>query len=242
MRDTAHLSLVEVGAYNRILDHYYASGGPIDMTEAQVMRLCAAVTPEEQSAVKFVLKEFFVFEIDDGCYHNNRADRELVSMAEHHHRLSEAGKRGNAVRWQSADDRDGIAGRSRGDTRGDRISTTTITSTSTSTVTAKKVNPKKDLLARSRKSYGSKPPAPASDSVIFIPLSGTNKETGESYQHGVTPADVALYDESFPAVDVMQTLREIRAWCLANPTRCKTHRGVRRFITSWMHRVQNGGR
>jgi hypothetical protein len=37
----------------------------------------------------------------------------------------------------------------------------------------------------------------------------------------------------YPAVDATQTFREIRAWCLANPSRRKTARGVRRFINQW---------
>jgi len=46
----------------------------------------------------------------------------------------------------------------------------------------------------------------------------------------------AWFDELerlYPAVDAVQTFREIRAWCIANPARCKTARGVRRFINQW---------
>jgi uncharacterized protein YdaU (DUF1376 family) len=126
IRDTSHLSLVEVGAYNRILDHYYASSGPLCMTEAQVMRLCAAVTPEECEAVKYVLSAYFILEPEDGCYHNPRADKELLSMAEHHARLSEAGRKGGLNSVQARLE----AGLKRGNKRGASISTITTTTTS----------------------------------------------------------------------------------------------------------------
>lgn len=40
-------------------------------------------------------------------------------------------------------------------------------------------------------------------------------------------------DRLYPAVDPDQTLREIRGWCLGNPVKCKTRRGVKAFITRW---------
>jgi hypothetical protein len=44
----------------------------------------------------------------------------------------------------------------------------------------------------------------------------------------------------FPAVDVIEQLRLMRAWCLANPTRRKTKSGILRFVTSWLAKEQNG--
>ena len=46
-------------------------------------------------------------------------------------------------------------------------------------------------------------------------------------------------DRLYPAVDPVQTLREIRGWCIGNPTRTKTKRGVKAFITSWFAREQD---
>lgn len=45
----------------------------------------------------------------------------------------------------------------------------------------------------------------------------------------------------FPAVDVPQTLNEIRAWNIANPARRKTLRGIKHHITTWMSKEQNRG-
>jgi uncharacterized protein YdaU (DUF1376 family) len=43
----------------------------------------------------------------------------------------------------------------------------------------------------------------------------------------------------FPAVQVMQELRNMRAWLDANPTRRKTKRGIKRFIVGWLSKEQD---
>ena len=44
----------------------------------------------------------------------------------------------------------------------------------------------------------------------------------------------------YPAVDVPATLKQMRGWCIGNPTKLKTPRGIRRFITRWCDKDQNG--
>ena len=44
----------------------------------------------------------------------------------------------------------------------------------------------------------------------------------------------------YPNVDIPATLRQMRGWCLGNPQKLKTPRGIRRFITGWCERDQNG--
>lgn len=48
-------------------------------------------------------------------------------------------------------------------------------------------------------------------------------------------------EAAYPDVDAIPTLREIRAWCISNPTKCKTERGVQRFINRWFEKEQNHG-
>jgi uncharacterized protein YdaU (DUF1376 family) len=73
---TADLSLIEMGAYDRLLDHYYAEEGPLPAELERCYRLAGAVTKAEQEAVRHVLGKFFVL-AEDG-YHNERADEELA--------------------------------------------------------------------------------------------------------------------------------------------------------------------
>jgi hypothetical protein len=78
-----------------------------------------------------------------------------------------------------------------------------------------------------------RPPAPPA--VITIPLN-------DGSEHGISQADVDDWGATFPAVDVMQQLRQMRAWCFAKPERRKTRRGVNAFIVNWLGREQNSGR
>lgn len=57
-----------------------------------------------------------------------------------------------------------------------------------------------------------------------------------------TQAQVDEWGAAYPAVDVAQQLRQMRAWCIANPTRRKTARGVQSFIVGWLTKEQNSGR
>ncbi len=57
-----------------------------------------------------------------------------------------------------------------------------------------------------------------------------------------TQAQVDDWGQAYPAVDVAQQLRQMRAWCNANPTRRKTARGVEAFIVGWLTKEQNSGR
>lgn len=52
---------------------------------------------------------------------------------------------------------------------------------------------------------------------------------------------IALWRETYPAVDVEQELRRMIAWLEANPSKKKTRRGIERFINSWLARTQDSG-
>ena len=80
-KDTAHLTMLEHGAYRLLLDRYYGTeqGIPAD----QAHRLARARTKEEKQAVDDVLAEFF--QLVDGAWMNKRADEEI---AKHHKKLA----------------------------------------------------------------------------------------------------------------------------------------------------------
>ena len=61
-------------------------------------------------------------------------------------------------------------------------------------------------------------------------------------QFVVTESKQAEYRTAYPGVDVTLELRSIRQWCLDNPTRKKTLRGVPRFLNAWLSKAQNSGR
>lgn len=50
---------------------------------------------------------------------------------------------------------------------------------------------------------------------------------------------LAEWERLYPGVNVRQAIAEMRGWCLSNPTRRKTRKGVQTFVTSWLGREQN---
>jgi hypothetical protein len=78
-------------------------------------------------------------------------------------------------------------------------------------------------------------PSPASPPpAIGLPLN-----TGDDFP--ITSDQVVEFRGLYPAVDVMQQLRAMRAWCIANPTKRKTRSGVMRFVNSWLAKEQDKG-
>ena len=72
---------------------------------------------------------------------------------------------------------------------------------------------------------------------IFIKLN-TNR-IGETF--AVTEGFVSQMKELYPAVDVEQELRNMKAWLMSNPQRRKTFKGIPKFINSWLAREQDKG-
>ncbi len=101
--DTMSLSMMEQGAYDRLLDHYYASEKPIPLNTDRAAIICRAVTMEERAAVQMVLDTYFQ-KREDG-WHNARADKEIgLSMVR-----SKAGKQGADGKWHGKPDGKGDA-------------------------------------------------------------------------------------------------------------------------------------
>lgn len=82
---------------------------------------------------------------------------------------------------------------------------------------------------------GAAPVKPAAPAVIGIPLND-----GSDYP--ITEAQVREFTDLYPAVDVSQALREMRAWCVSNPTHRKTKTGVLRFVNRWLAKEQDQAR
>jgi uncharacterized protein YdaU (DUF1376 family) len=93
---TAHLTMLEDGAYNRLLRKYYATEKPLPADIKQVQRLAGARTKEEREAVENVLREFFTLH-DDG-WHQSRCDAEIAAFRDW--QVNKEGKRENAKERQ----------------------------------------------------------------------------------------------------------------------------------------------
>jgi uncharacterized protein YdaU (DUF1376 family) len=72
---TAHLSMLEDGAFRRLLCVYYRDEKPLPLDTKAVQRLVGARSKDERAAVETVLEEFFT-RTGDG-WRNKRADEEI---------------------------------------------------------------------------------------------------------------------------------------------------------------------
>lgn len=93
-KKTAHLTMMEHGAYRLLLDHYYATGKPITNDVVQLHRICRAFADAERDAIDKILSDFFV--LKNGFYHHERADREIEKRIS----LSDSRKQAADKRWK----------------------------------------------------------------------------------------------------------------------------------------------
>lgn len=89
-RDTAHLTMLEHGAYRCLLDRYYITEAGIPAEQAH--RLARARTNDEIAAVDAVLADFF--ELVDGVWINHRAEAEIVAALQRIESATVNGKKG----------------------------------------------------------------------------------------------------------------------------------------------------
>ncbi len=72
--------------------------------------------------------------------------------------------------------------------------------------------------------------------LITIPLI---KRDGE---FEVTQKDLDLWQDTFPGVDILASLKQCRQWNADNPKRRKTKDGIRKHITTWLAKDQDKGK
>lgn len=58
-------------------------------------------------------------------------------------------------------------------------------------------------------------------------------------EYHIYESQITQWEELYPAVDVMQNLRSMKAWCIANPKNRKTKDGVMKFVNGWLSREQD---
>lgn len=75
VKDAGHLSMIEDGAYRRLLDAYYSRERALPADLKECCKLARASSKPEREAVAYVLREFF--ELRSDGYHQGRADKEI---------------------------------------------------------------------------------------------------------------------------------------------------------------------
>ncbi|KAF1692677.1 YdaU family protein [Pseudoxanthomonas koreensis] len=94
LKDTGRLTLVDHGAYLRLLLEYYATEEPLPADLGDLYVIAAAVTAADKTAVKKVADRFFPVDPEDGLRHNGRVDEEIEKARGRMAAARENGKRG----------------------------------------------------------------------------------------------------------------------------------------------------
>ena len=74
----------------------------------------------------------------------------------------------------------------------------------------------------------------ASPPIISLPLND-----GSAFE--IFQSDIDMWSNLYPAVDVMQQLRNMAGWIDGNPSKRKTRSGIKRFVNGWLAKEQNKG-
>jgi len=73
---------------------------------------------------------------------------------------------------------------------------------------------------------------PAADEIIIeLPLN-------DNTLYNVTQGEISEFSALYPAVDVLQEYRGMKAWCMSNTQKRKTRNGIKKFINSWLANAQ----
>lgn len=118
----------------------------------------------------------------------------------------------------------------------EQISEQSVSNHETVTPNIKEVKLKEDKLKESNSMPGAETAPDSNKETPIIELTLNDKS-----MHPITQKDIDQWSELYPAVDVMQELRNMKGWINANPQRRKTKTGINRFITNWLSKAQNQG-
>lgn len=94
-KDAGYLSMIEDGAFRRLLDAYYTREAPLPTSAKDCCKLARASSKAERDAVVYVLGEFF--ELREDGHHQKRCDEEI----ERFQLKSEKARRSANARWGS---------------------------------------------------------------------------------------------------------------------------------------------
>ena len=108
-----------------------------------------------------------------------------------------------------------------------------------SDVSIGKVRLDKDSIDKVRlgKDINSSEPKKATEPTQYADVPKIPLNNGDEWQ---MPLD--LYNECktiYPAVDIDKELGKMRMWCISNPTKRKTPKGISRFVNTWLSKEQD---
>jgi len=222
---TIGLSVEEKGAYAICLDLIYDRGRPIPDDARWIAGACGCSIRKWNTLRSRLIEAGKLVDLG-GHLTNSRAEKEIENSAKISRKLSENGAKGgrktpeNQPRFNKNNALPEAGLKHRAHKPEARVQNP---EEETSTL-------RFDVCAEPEKS--APPLLPEEPPAIELPA-----VSGDPVP--ITEDEVSEWQKSFPAVEVRQALGEMRAWLLANPTRRKTPRGMRRFVVAWLSREQD---
>lgn len=248
---------MERSIYLDLLFVYYDTEQALALDVAALCRKVVARSEEEKSAVLAVLDEFF-HETPNGWFHD-RCEEEIAEYRKKSSQASTAGKASAAARAErrmkamgagptgverrANENPTGVERALNGRATVDQRELNT-TPTNQEPITSNQKPEEKPSCAAALDEDGNsgtdagvtisakKPAAPADPPAYTLPLN-----TGDEF--GITEQRVAEFAMLYPAVDVMQELRNMRGWLTTNPTKRKTKTGILKFVNAWLSKRQD---
>jgi uncharacterized protein YdaU (DUF1376 family) len=176
-----------------------------------------ASSKEEIEAVEFVLRKFFT--LDGGVYVQQRIKDEIAE----YHAKAETNKRIAMEREMN---------RAKSKTGRARV-------VDKSSPPKDEPPPNQEPLTNNQepqvKDSCSEPQSDSEPAVIALPLV-------DKTDFLVTTQQLEEWSAAYPGVDVLQQLRSMRQWCMANQAQRKTRRGICAFVVRWLAKEQDRGR
>ena len=81
------------------------------------------------------------------------------------------------------------------------------------------------------------PQADAGPAILIFPIKGKAPK-----EWNLTQTKLDEYAETFDGIDVLDKCKHARQWCVDNPAKRKTARGMGKFLFGWLERDNNRGR
>ncbi len=229
-RKTAHLTVIEHGAYRLLLDHYYATGKPLDANADVLHRVCRAFADAERQAIDKVLRLFFFHDEEEGVYIHHRAEEELAKRSEISHKRRAAAERRHAeknMQVHSKCDANAMQMHMQNACKDDAkglLTTTTTTTTSTTTITDDNNQVNKGDARGGKKQTATKP-----DDV-----------TDDTWRDYVTHRKAKRAPVTDTAINRTRTEAAKIGWTLEQALIEQCAQGWQGFKADWVNNRQNG--
>jgi uncharacterized protein YdaU (DUF1376 family) len=102
LRDTGSLSLLEHGAYLRLIGEYWNTGKPIPADASRIRRACGVQSDEDAKSAQYVLERYFY--LDGEVWRHKTIDEDLAKESERALKKSEAARTAANARWANEDE------------------------------------------------------------------------------------------------------------------------------------------